>query len=120
MAILQGEIYWVDFGEEKGSKATDVHPGVVLQRDGINKSNINTVVVCMITSTLKRADAPGNVYLFKGEGGLRDECVVNGSLITHVNKDDLEYPRIGRLHIDRVQEIFEAIQQLLRVPTIRL
>ncbi len=120
MAILQGEIYWVDFGEEKGSKARGVYPGVVLQRDGINKSNINTVVVCLITGTLKRVDAPGNVYLLKGEGGLRDECVVNVSLITHVNKNDLRGKRMRILHTDRVQEIFEGVQTLLRVPTIRL
>lgn len=119
MKILQGEIYWVDFGETDGSRARGVYPGVVIQRDAINKSEINTVVVCMITSTLKRVDAPGNVSLLADEGGLREDSVVNVSLITHVNKDDLQ-GKIGTLRMDRVQEIFEGIQSLLKVPMFHL
>lgn len=117
MAILQGEIYWVDFGDTEGSRARDIYPGVVVQRDAINKSKVKTVVVCMITSTQKRVDAPGNVFLLKGEGGLREDCVVNVSLITHVNKKALK-GKIGTLRIERVQEIYGGIQTLLRAPLI--
>lgn len=120
MKILQGEIHWVDFGEEEGSKATGVYPGLVVQRDAINKSEISTVVVCMITSTLKRADAPGNVLLLAGgETGLTENSVVNVSLITHVNKADFR-GKMGTLNVDQMQEVFEGIQNLLRVPTFRL
>ena len=119
MAILQGEIHWVDFGEAEGSRARGIYPGVVIQRDAINKSKVNTVVVCMITSTLKRVDAPGNVFLLKGEGGLREDSVVNVSLITHVNKDNLR-GKIGTLRMERVQEIYEGVAKLLKPPTFRL
>jgi mRNA interferase MazF len=107
----------VDFGETEGSKARGKYPGVVVQRDAINKSKIKTVVVCMVTTTQKRVDAPGNVFLLSGEGGLREDSVVNVSLITHVNKEDLK-GKIGTLRIERVQEIYDGIQTLLKAPLI--
>jgi mRNA interferase MazF len=89
----------------------------VVQRDAINKSKIKTVVVCMITSTQKRVHAQGNVFLLAGEGGLREDSVVNVSLITHVNKDDLK-GKIGTLRMERVQEIYKGIQTLLKAPMV--
>jgi mRNA interferase MazF len=115
VSIRQGEIYWVDFGEAEGSKAKGVYPGVVVQHDAFNKSKINTVVVCLITSTLKRATARGNVLLLENEGGLREDCVANVPLITHVNKSDL-LGKIGTLRPDRLQGILDGISILLEGP----
>lgn len=115
MSIRQGEIYWVDFGEAEGSKARGVYPGVVVQHDAFNKSKIDTVVVCLITGTLKRAKARGNVLLLKGEGGLKKDSVVNVSLITHVNKADL-LGKIGTLRPERVREILDGVSVLLEGP----
>ena len=115
MRIRQGEIYWVDFGEAEGSRARGVYPGVVVSHDAFNKSNISTVVVCMITSTLKRASARGNVLLLEGEGGLREDSVVNVSLITHVNKADLRR-RMGRLRPNQLQEVLNGVHLLLDGP----
>ena len=69
----------------------------------------------MITSTLKRASARGNVLLLEGEGGLREDSVVNVSLITHVNKADLRR-RMGTLRPDQLQEILDGIRLLLEGP----
>lgn len=115
MSIRQGEIYWVDFGEAEGSKARGVYPGVVVQHDAFNKSKIHTVVVCLITGTLKRAKARGNVLLLKGEGGLKIDSVANVSLITHVNKADL-LGKIGTLRPERVREILDGVSVLLEGP----
>ncbi|MDQ6760737.1 MAG: type II toxin-antitoxin system PemK/MazF family toxin, partial [Acidobacteriota bacterium] len=51
---------------------------------------IATSVVCLITSNLSRADAPGNVLLKKGEANLRKVSVVNVSQILTVDKAELE------------------------------
>lgn len=115
MSIRQGEIYWVDFGEAEGSKARGVYPGVVVQHDAFNKSKIDTVVVCLITSTLRRAKARGNVLLLAGEGGLLEDSVANVSLITHVNKTDL-MGKMGTLRPDRVQDILAGVSILLEGP----
>ena len=68
--IRQGEVYWIDLREPVGSGPGYRHPYVVVQNDLFNQSRINTVVVCALTSNLKRARVPGNVLLRPGEGRL--------------------------------------------------
>lgn len=67
MVIRQGEVFWIDLGEPRGSAPGYRHPHVVVQNNLFNQSRINTSVVCAITSNLARATAPGNVLLRKGE-----------------------------------------------------
>ena len=94
--VRQGEVYWLDFGPASGSSPADRHPCVVVQNDIFNRSAIATTVVCLITSNLSRAKAPGNVLLGKGEGNLRKPSVVNVSQILTVDKAEL-VERCGKL-----------------------
>jgi mRNA interferase MazF len=87
--IRQGQVYWLNFGPAAGSSPAERHPCVVVQNDIFNRSAIATSVVCLITSNLSRANAPGNVLLKKGEGSLPKACVVNVSRILTVDKTEL-------------------------------
>jgi len=87
--ILQGQVYWLDFGPAAGSAPAERHPCVVVQNDVFNRSAIATSVVCLITSNLSRANAPGNVLLKKGEANLPKASVVNVSKILTVDKAEL-------------------------------
>ncbi|MGD0620822.1 MAG: type II toxin-antitoxin system PemK/MazF family toxin [Bryobacteraceae bacterium] len=95
-AVRQGEVYWLDLGPATGSAPAERHPCVVVQNDVFNQSAIATSVVCLITSNLGRAKAPGNVLLKKGEANLRKASVVNVSQILTVDKADL-VGCVGRL-----------------------
>ncbi len=109
MVIRQGDVFWVDLGEPSGSGPGYRHPHVVIQNNVFNRSRINTVVVCTITSNLKRAEAPGNVLLEKGEASLPRQSVVNVSQIFTVDKGDL-IEKIGALSPHRVQQILDGVQ----------
>jgi len=111
MEINQGDLFWVDLGVPRESEPGYRHPHVVIQNNLFNQSKINTVVVCALTSNLKRAKAPGNVLLLKGEGNLKKESVVNISQVITVNKSDL-VERIGTLPTGRIREILEGIRLL--------
>jgi mRNA interferase MazF len=87
--IRQGQVYWLDFGPTTSSAPAERHPCVVVQNDVFNRSAIGTSVVCLITSNLSRANAPGNVLLKKGEANLRKAGVVNVSQILTVDKTEL-------------------------------
>lgn len=87
--IRQGQVFWLDFGPAAGSAPADRHPCVVVQNDIFNRSAIATSVVCLITSNLSRAGAPGNVLLKAGEAGLSKASVVNVSQILTVDKAEL-------------------------------
>jgi mRNA interferase MazF len=112
LTIQQGDIFWVDLGTPKSSEPGYRHPHVVIQNNIFNKSRINTVVVCSVTSNLKRAVAPGNVLLKKGEGNLPKDSVVNVSQIITVNKSDL-VEKIGSLSQARINQIIEGIKLLM-------
>jgi mRNA interferase MazF len=64
-----------------------------------------------LTSNLKRADAPGNILLNKGEANLPKKSVINISQIFTVNKSDL-YEKIGSLTRERFNQVFEGIKLL--------
>ena len=112
LVIRQGDIYWVDLGVPKGSEPGYRHPHVIIQNNVFNSSRINTVVVCALTSNLKRAKAPGNVLLQKGEGNLKKTGVVNISQIITVNKSDL-VERIGSLSSATIEKIIEGVKLLV-------
>ncbi len=112
MVIRQGEIYWIDLGEPRGSKPGYRHPHIVIQNNVFNASRINTVVVCTLTSNLKRAKAPGNVLLEKGEANLPKKSGVNISQIYAVNKVDL-IEKIGQVSEKRFQQILDGIKLLM-------
>ncbi len=82
-------MYWLDFGPSAGSAPAERHPCVVVQNDIFNRSAIRTSVVCLITSNLSRANAPGNVLLKKGEASRPKASVVNVSQILTVDKAEL-------------------------------
>jgi len=111
MVIKQGEIYWVDLAEPKGSEPGYRHPHIVIQNNLFNDSRINTTVVCTLTSNLNRAKAPGNVMLDKGEANLSKQSVVNISQIFTVNKADL-IEKIGQVSEKRMLEILDGIKLL--------
>jgi mRNA interferase MazF len=114
MVINQGDIYWIELEEPTGSEPGYSHPHVVVQNNVFNASKINTVIVCALTSNIKRADAPGNVLLEKGEANLPKQSVVLVSQIFTVDKSQLgEF--IGTLSERRVQQIIEGIYLMTEI-----
>jgi mRNA interferase MazF len=112
MVIQQGDVYWVDLGDPIGSAPGFLHPHVVIQNDEFNRSKINTVVVCALTSNLKRASAPGNVLLEAGETNLPKQSVVNISQVFTIDKHQLG-EKIGSLSLRRVRQVLDGLHLLL-------
>jgi len=111
MVINQGDIFWVPLKEPNGLEPGYKHPHVVIQDNVLNRSRINTVVVCALTTNLKRAKAPGNVLLEIGEANLPKQSVVVVSQVSSVDKTQLvEY--IGSLTKQRVDQILAGMQFL--------
>jgi len=111
MIINQGDIYWTPLEESDGVDAGYIHPHVVIQDDILNRSRIKTVVVCALTTNIKRAKAPGNVLLDAGEANLPRQSVVIVSQVSTVNKTQMgEY--IGTLSGKRISQILAGMQFL--------
>jgi mRNA interferase MazF len=113
MEIKQGDIFWIEQDEPKGSEPGYRRPFVIVQNNLFNQSRINTVVVCALTTNLQRAKSPGNVLLEPGEGGLSKESVVNVTHIFTVDKGSLE-EYCGSLSSHRIDQISSGIHLLLQ------
>ncbi|HKZ87441.1 MAG TPA: type II toxin-antitoxin system PemK/MazF family toxin [Anaerolineae bacterium] len=112
MVIRQGDIYWIDLEEPHGSEPGYRHPHVVVQNNLFNRSQIRTVLVCPLTSNLKRAGAPGDVLLDKKEANLPKPSVVNVSQVFTVDKSQLS-DYIGTLSSRRMRQILEGIKLVI-------
>jgi mRNA interferase MazF len=107
--IRRGQIWWVDFAEPRGSEPGYRHPVLVLQRDEVNASRINIVVVCLLTSNIALGKAPGNTLVPRRGTGLPRDSVANASQVATVNKSDLE-ELIGTVP----REVMDAVDDGLR------
>ncbi len=72
---------------------------------------MNTVLVCALTTNVSKANAPGNVLLYKGEANLLKQSVVVVSQMLTVDKSELR-DKVGTLSKRRVNEILEGIKLL--------
>lgn len=105
MEISPGNIFWISPNATNRIGSDYTHPHVVIQESTSN------VVVCALTSNLKRAKEPGNVLLDEGEGNLPRLSVVMVSQLCTVDKMQLgKY--IGTLTEQRIDQILAGIRFL--------
>ncbi|WP_425603475.1 type II toxin-antitoxin system PemK/MazF family toxin [Luteimonas rhizosphaericola] len=62
-----GDLSWIEADETRGAVPSAPHPHVVVQEDVFSQSRIGTVVVCALSSNLRRASAPGNALREPGQ-----------------------------------------------------
>jgi len=97
---MNGEIWWVDFQEPRGSTPAFVRPGIIVQNNELNESDLNSTIVIPITTNCRLADYKGNVFL--------DLC----AQITTVDKQAL-LEKKSKLSSDLLNEIYEEISWVL-------
>jgi mRNA interferase MazF len=112
VVIAQGEVWWADLPTPVGSEAGYRRPVVVVQGDAFNRSAIATVVSVPLTSTMRWADAPGNVRLDARSTGLPRASVANVSLIVALDRSILS-ERIGKLSRSKIELILSGIDIVL-------
>lgn len=111
MVIHQGDVYWVQHSFPGALETGIAHPCVVVQEDVFNHSRIHTVIVCALTSNLKRLSLPGNVLLEPGEAHLPKQSVVEVSKVSSVEKTQLRV-YIGSLSAPRIQQVLAGMRFL--------
>jgi mRNA interferase MazF len=103
-------VFWIARDDEAHAPVPGhPHPHVVVQVDLFNHSRLATMVVCALTSNLRRSSWPGNVLLEAGEGNLPKRSVVVVSQVSSVEKARLG-EKIGSLSEARVEEILAGLR----------
>ena len=112
MVISQGEIWWAELPAPAGSEAGHRRPVVVVQGDAFNRSAIATVVSVPLTSTMRWADAPGNVRLEARSTGLSRASVANVSQLVALDRSILT-ERVGKVSRTKLELILSGIDVVL-------
>lgn len=110
--MYRGEIWWANLPDPVGSEPGYRRPVLVTQADTFTQSQISTVIVVIITSNIRLAEAPGNVLLPHGVSGLSRDSVVNASQIFTIDKTFLA-ERISSLPDYLQEEIDEGLRTVL-------
>lgn len=110
--IAQGEVWWAELGEGAGSAPAFRRPVVVVQGDAFNRSAIRTVVCVALTSTIRWAEAPGNVRLTARATGLPKDSVANVSQLVTLDRETLT-ERVGRLSASQLERVLSGIDIVL-------
>jgi mRNA interferase MazF len=112
VTVSQGEVWWADLGEPRGSKPGFRRPVLVIQGDALNRSRIATAVCVALTSNVKWASAPGNVLLSESATGLPKESVANVLQIVTLDKSELTV-RVGKLPKAKLGLVLSGVDVVL-------
>lgn len=112
MVVQRGDIWWGDLPTPAGSAPGYRRPVLIVQADNFNRSEINTVVIAIITTNTDLANAVGNVLLTKRQSGLLKESVVNVSQLYTIDKGLLtEY--VGTISDSKMSQIDDGLRLVL-------
>lgn len=110
--MQRGEIWWADLPDPQGSGTGYRRPVLIIQAGAFTRSRIATVIVVAVTSNLRLATAPGNVFVAAAESGLPQDSVVNVSQIVTLDKTVLdEY--VGHLTTRTLTKVEEGLRLVL-------
>jgi len=112
--VTRGEIWWADLPEPRGSEPGYRRPVLVIQSNSFNQSGIRTVVVAILTSNLRLAEAPGNVLLPAKVSGLPRDSVVNVSQLLTLDRSFLT-EEVGKLPSRVLAEVNAGLRLVLEL-----
>lgn len=107
-------IHWVDFGETKGSEQGGIRPAIIIQNDIGNKYS-PTVIVCPISSEIKKKELPTHVYLenWRTYGLTKPSQVITEQIRTRDKAQLGDY--IGCVDVDTMNKIDKEIEISVQV-----
>ncbi|MEZ5454196.1 MAG: type II toxin-antitoxin system PemK/MazF family toxin [Thiothrix sp.] len=112
--MKRGEVWWAALEEPRDSELGHKRPVVIVSSDAFNQSKIQTVIVAIVTSNLRLANAPGNIAIAKRDSGLSKESVINVSQILTLDKSFL-IEKVSRLPDKKIATLDEGLKLSLSI-----
>ena len=112
MVVERGEIWWANLPDPTGSGPGFPRPVLIIQSDKFNRSQINTVVVAIISTNLKLANSEGNVLLTTRQSSLPKDSVVNISQLFTLDESVL-IDFVSTLSANKMEQIDKGLRLVL-------
>jgi mRNA interferase MazF len=106
--ISQGEVWWADIAEPRGSVAGFRRPVVVVQGDRVNQSKLSTIICVPMTGKMEWSTAPTSLSLPASSTGLDRDSVALTTKILAVDKSDF-MECVGRISERQLQALFAKL-----------
>ena len=110
--IEQGDIWWADLGQPRGSVAGFRRPVVVVQANWLTQSRIDTVVCIPLTSNLKWTEVTTNLFLAAKATGFPQDSVAQPTHIQTIGKAYF-IERAGRISERLLEQLFKRLDLTL-------
>ncbi len=110
--MKRGEVWWASLPDPAGSGPGYRRPVLVVQANAFNDSRISTVVVAVMTSNLRLAEAPGNSRLPPRATGLAKASVVNVSQLITLDRRFLS-ERLKALKGSAMERVDQGLRLVL-------
>ena len=112
MVIKRGDIWWASLPEPVGSSPGYPRPVLVVQSDRFNASDLNTIVIAVITKSMWLAEAEGNIFLTKAQSGLSHDSVVNVSQLFTVD-ESIVRDYVSSLSPKKIEQVNNGLKKVL-------
>ncbi len=112
--MQRGEIWWAGLPVPGGSGPGYRRPVLIVQADAFNRSRIGTIIAAAISSNLRLAEAPGNVFLGRRQSRLPKDSVVNISQLVTLDRKYLS-GRVGKLSLKQMSAVDDGLRLVLSV-----
>ncbi len=110
--IKRGDVWWAELPEPTGSGPGYPRPVLVVQSDNFNVSEINTVVIAIITKNLDLATRGGNVLITQSQSSLPQDSVVNVSQLFTIDESCLR-DFVSTLPQKKISQIDNGLKKVL-------
>jgi mRNA interferase MazF len=105
----RGTVWWAELPQPVAAEPGFRRPVIIVQANSFNQSRIKTVMVVVVTSNVKLADAPGNVSLPAASTGLPRDSVADVSQVITIDKSFL-VEKCGRVPSTLMKAIDEGLR----------
>jgi mRNA interferase MazF len=114
MVMRRGDIWWAALPDGTGSGPGFRRPVLILQANAFTQSRIATVIVVVISSNLRLAAAPGNVFIAAADSGLPKDSVINVSQLITIDKSMVE-EYVGHLTSAMLVAVEDGVRLVLDI-----
>jgi mRNA interferase MazF len=108
--IRRGEIYWVELDPSVGSETKKTRPSIIISNDQGNQFS-SLVTILPITSQVAKV-YPFEVFLSRGEGGIKEDSKV---MINQIRTADKQRLKGGPLGFPLNPKTMDRIEQAIKL-----
>jgi mRNA-degrading endonuclease toxin of MazEF toxin-antitoxin module len=111
--LRRGDLIFVEnpVQEPNGHALCGNHPAIVISNDSSNYC-LSTVVICWLTSSMKKTDLPTKVTFLQGQYGLKKDSVMEAEQTTTIDESNVEF-LLGHLNDRDMERVDQAVLSAL-------